>query len=151
MTDNVTNPSAPSGCVRWLAVLTSLLTLIQAGTAWRTLQTPPELAAVVSIPMPFELVASGIWGLLAAFVTVTLVRRSPRALSYAARLLLGYGVYSLARLALFVRADYDQQRLPLLIALTAFILLIPTAFVLRPLRVAIQPTENSGHGRKSED
>jgi hypothetical protein len=89
--------------------------------------------------------------LLAAFVTYTLIRHKPRALQYAAWLVIGFVTYSLARLLIFVRADYDQQRLPFLLIAAFIALIIPTAFILRPTRVAAQPTENPGNGRKSED
>lgn len=148
MTDSATHPIIPSGCTRWLAALTVLLTIIHIGAAWRTLQTPPDLAVVVNLPLPLEFAAGVTWGLLSALVTITLVRRNPRALHFAGWLLIGLLVYNAARWVIFVRADYDRQRLPFLLALATILLLILTALVLRP---AAQPTENSGNGRKSED
>lgn len=148
MIDSATHLVTPSGCTRWLAALTVLLTIIHIGAAWRALQTPPDLAAVVNLPLPLEFAASVTWGLFSALVTITLVRRRPRALYHAGWLLIGLLVYHAARWAIFVRADYDRQRLLFLLALAAILLLISTALVLRP---AAQPTENSGNGRKSED
>ncbi len=151
MRGNGTQLVASPGCSRWLAVITGILMIIEAGAAVHSLYIAPGLEAQVSLSPPLEFVASAIWGLLAAFVTVTLVRRKARALIYAAWLLIGFIGYSLARLAIFVQADYDQQRLPFLFVAAFILLLIPTVFILRPVRVAAQPTENSGNGRKPED
>jgi hypothetical protein len=144
MADRATHPTT----ARWLAVLTGLFTLVQIEAARRALQTPPDIAALVSVSRGLEVVASIVWGLLFAAVTIALLRRIPRAIRYAAWYLIGYLVYSMARLAIFIRADYDQQRLPFLVVLAGIILLIPTFFV---LRTAVHPTENRGHGRKSQD
>lgn len=144
-------PPASAGCIRWLAALTALLAVIELGAAGRALQTPPDLAAKISLPMPLEFAASAIWGLLAALVTVAFVRRSPRALRYTASLLIGFTLYSLTRLLLFAQADYDRQRLPLLFALAVVILFIPTSFALRSTKGTLQPTEIPGNGRKPED
>ncbi len=144
MSNRTIDETAP----RWLALLTCLLASIQAGAAWRAIQIPPEVAALVSVPMPLEFIASVAWAALFAFITFRLIRRHPRALRQSVWLLIGWMVYSLARLTFFVRADYDQQRLPFLVVVVAIILFIPTVFVLRP---TTQRTENSGNGRKSQD
>ena len=146
MSSNATTRQAV-GCTFWLALFTGLLALIHVGAAWHILQTPPDVATLVSLPIPLQFIASVLWGLLSAFVTVTLVRRRPRALLYAAWLVIGLIAYNITRWMFFVRADYDRQRLPFLLIIAIISLLIPTAIVLRPA----QPTENSGNGRKSED
>jgi cytochrome c oxidase subunit IV len=133
---------------RWLALLTGLLALIQAGAVSRALQAPPEVSALASVPMPLEAVASVVWGLLFVWVTIQLLRRYPDAQRHAAWVLIGWIVYSLARLVMFVRADYDQQRLPFLIIIASMIVFILTVYVVRS---ATQRTENSGNGRKSQD
>jgi hypothetical protein len=139
------------GCSRWLAALTGILTMIEAGAALQSVCIAPDLAAQVSLSAPLEFTASAGWGLFSAFVTYTLVRRKARALQYTAWLLIGFIGYSLARVLIFAQADYDQQRLPFLFVAAFIVLLVPTAFVLRPAKVAAQPTENSGNGRKPED
>ena len=151
MIGNSSQSAVSPGCSRWLAAMTGILAIIAAGAAIHSLNIAPDLAAQVSLSIPLEFAASLIWCLLAAFVTFTLVRHKPRALQYAAWLLIGFIGYSLARLLIFVRADYDQQRLPFLFVSAIIALIIPTAFILRPMRVAAQPTENPGNGRKPED
>jgi hypothetical protein len=133
---------------RWLALLTGLLVLIQAGAVLRALQVAPEVAALISVPMPLEVVASVVWGLLFVWVTIQLLRHHPYAQRHAAWVLIGWIIYSVARLVMFVRADYDQQRLPFLITIASMIVLILTVYVVRS---ATQRTENSGNGRKSQD
>ena len=133
---------------RWLAALTGLLALIHAGAAWCAVQLPQEIAPLVSLPMPLEFIAGVTWAGFFAFLTFRLIRRHPRALRQSAWLLIGWIAYSVARLVIFARADYDQQRLPFLVVAAAIILLIPTVFVLRP---TTQRTENSGNGRKPQD
>jgi len=147
MAENASHPAVSAGCSRWLAALTGILTLIQLGGALHALQIRPELAAQVSLSMPLEVAASTTWALLSASVTLALLRRLPRALHHAAWLLIGFIGYSLGRLVLFAQADYDRQRLPFLALVSLVLLLIPTAYILRPPRAATQPTENRGDGR----
>ena len=141
MSSNATTRQAV-GCTFWLALLTALLTLVYVGAAWHILQRQPDVAALVRLPLPFEFIASVIWGFLSAFVTVSLVRRHPLALYYTKWLVIGLTAYNITRWIVFVRADYDRQRLPFLLIIAIIVIL--TALVLRP-------TENSGNGRKSED
>jgi hypothetical protein len=147
MAENATPPAQSTGCSRWLAALTGILALIQVGAALQALQIRPELAAQVSLSIPLEIAASAIGALLSAAVTVALLRCQPRALHYAAWLLIGFTGYRLGRLALFAQADYDQQRLPFLAIGSLLLLLIPTAYTLRPPRASTQPTENRRDGR----
>jgi hypothetical protein len=147
MAQNISHPAQSAGCSHWLAALTGLLALVQVGAALHALQIRPELAAQVSLSMPLEIAASLIWALLSAVVTFALLRRQPRAIHYTAWLLIGFTVYSLGRLALLAQADYDRQRLPFLAVASLVLLLIPTAYVVRPPRAATQPTENHGDGR----
>ena len=100
----------PSGCLTRLPWLTALLALIQAGAALRALQTPPELAAQVSMPLPLEFVGGALWGSIFALVTIALLRRAPRAFLWAGWSLLIFIGYNMVRWLLFTQADYDRQR-----------------------------------------
>jgi hypothetical protein len=151
MMGNASQPAAAPGCSRWLAAIAGILAIFETGAAIRSLSIAPGLAAQVSLFIPLEFAASVAWVWLSAFVTYTVLRGKPRAVQYAAWLLIGWGIYHLARLAIFVQADYDRLRLPF-IGVAAFIaFIVPSAFILRPTRVAAQPTENPGNGRKPED
>jgi hypothetical protein len=149
MIDNASQPAA--GCSCWLAAITGSLAIIEIGAAIHVLYIAPGPAEQISLSIPLEFATSVAWGVLSAIVTFTLVRRKPRALRYATWLVIGFIGYSLARLLIFVRADYDQQRLPFLFVAAFIMLLIPTAFIMHPVRVTAQPTENSGNGRKPKD
>lgn len=109
---------------RWLIALLLSLTLFQAGAALRALQRPPELAGLVVLPPALEMVAAVLWALCFAAALIALVRRSTHALRYNGWLLSAFVLYSAARLALYTRADYDMQRLPLLLALAGGLIVI---------------------------
>jgi hypothetical protein len=129
MTD-VTN-STTYHTSRWLIVLTAFLGLTQAGSAVRALQTPADLAMFVSIPMALGVMAGVLWSVLAGLVTLSLIRHQPTARLRAAWLWAGYLVYAALRWLVFVRADYDAYRLPLLLVIMLLLLFIPVAYILR--------------------
>lgn len=104
-----------------LILLTALLAVFQFGAALRALNVPPELRAQVSLPTVLEFVGGGLWALLFAAITVNLIRG--RALQPAVLIVSGFVIYSLARLIVFARADYDLNRLPFLAAITVCLLL----------------------------
>lgn len=131
---------------RWLIVVVLLLAAFQAGAAWRALTVPTELAAQVSLALPLEFVTSAAWAVAAALVAVALLRRHPRAGVFAAWLVIGFMSYSLGRLAVFARADYDRQRLPFLVVATIVVVMVPVAYLIR-----FRLTEKLTHGRKPEN
>lgn len=105
---------------RGLALLTALIAIHQAITAVRVLQLPPELAATLTIPPPLEFIASSGWSLLFAWITFHLLLSAHARTGW---FLLAFVTYSLLRLFLFAQADYDQQRYPFLVTVSAIILL----------------------------
>lgn len=113
----------------WLIALCGLLTLAQAGAALRALRVPPELAAQISLWLPLEFVAGGLWALLFAVITANLLRK--RAVQPAVFALGGFLIYSVIRLLLWAQADYDQNRLPFLVFMTICLLVFPLAALLR--------------------
>ncbi len=134
---------------RGLIVVAALLALIQASAAWRALHVHDALAAQVSLLPGLEAAAGAGWALAAAWVTVMLLRRRPRARWYATGLLAGFALYSLGRLAVFAQADYDRQRLPFLAVATVAVLAVLVAYVARSAQV--ETTEKELNGRKSQD
>lgn len=112
-------------------MLTALLALTQAASAVRALQTPADLAMIISVPMPLEIAAGIVCSILAALVTLALVRRHPAARLQAAWLWVGYLTYAALRWLLFVRADYDANRLPLLMVVALLLFIISVAYILR--------------------
>jgi D-alanyl-lipoteichoic acid acyltransferase DltB (MBOAT superfamily) len=116
---------------RPLLALVLLLALFQAGAVARASQTPASLAEMVHLPAALNLAMSLIWSLFAATVFILLWTRHKRAPAYAAALLLGFILYSAARLALFTQADYDRGRLPLLVVASLVLACIPGIMLLR--------------------
>ena len=102
-----------------LIFLCALLSLFQLGAALRALYLPP---VPVSLPAALEFIAGGLWALLFAAITVNLIRG--RALRPAIITISGFVIYSLARLLVFARADYDLHRLPFLAAIIVCLLLL---------------------------
>lgn len=115
----------------WLVLLAAALALFQLASAGHALQIPPEIRTHLSLPPALNFVAGLLWALLFGFGTATLVRGNSRAHHYIAWVLLGFILYSTARLFLFAQSDYDRQRLPFLIVLALFISAIPAAYLLR--------------------
>ncbi len=116
---------------RRLIFLTACLMLFQFGAAIRALQVPADLAEKISLPLPLEFIASGFWALLFALCTLKLIRLEADARRYIILAIIGFIIYSTARLLLFAQADYDQQRLPFLFITNAIILLMTVAYLLR--------------------
>lgn len=116
---------------RWLIALALLLVLFQTGAVWRALTVPADLAALVSLPRAFEVAAGTTWALAFALVAWTLLRRHPRGCVFLAWAIIGFTLYSLGRLAVFARADYDRQRLPFLVVATIVVMMVPVAYLIR--------------------
>ena len=63
--------------------------------------------------------------------------------------LVGFIVYSLARLLIFTRADYDHNRLRFLTVITILVLIASVVYLMRPVVRRVLPTENS-HEHESQ-
>lgn len=115
---------------RLLAIGMIGLAVVQVGVAVQSLTLPAELASSVSLLLPFEFVAAALWAGVFALVGLQLWRqgRSLKLRRLALILLGGFAVYSLARLAIFTQADYDRERIPFLLILTALFLFIVSIF-----------------------
>jgi Na+-driven multidrug efflux pump len=96
---------------RWIAV-GGLLLLINVGAAWHALAPPQQVPT--SLLSALEFVAAGLWAFGFTVAVVSVWRRSPRARRLMLGMALGFAAYSVARLAIFARADYDRGRLPFL-------------------------------------
>jgi hypothetical protein len=118
----MTRDTRPASRQWELIVLSTLLALFQLGAALRALAVPPELRAQISLPAALEFVAGGLWALLFAAITVNLIQR--RALRSAVLTFSGFVIYSLVRLIVFARADYDLHRLPFAAAISLCLLLV---------------------------
>ncbi|MBN8595009.1 MAG: hypothetical protein J0M33_24870 [Anaerolineae bacterium] len=116
---------------RWLILLTALLALFQMGAVIHALQLPPDLALQLPFSPALNMVAGVIWSLIALFITLRLIQQQPGAGQGAAWLWAAFGVYTVVRLVLFTRADYDLGRLPFLLVVSALLICIPVVSIAR--------------------
>lgn len=117
---------------RFLAVLTAALALFQIISALLVLQRSESLAAQIAVPPALDIVGGLLWG--GAFA-LQLWRGSWGLTLYA-----GFALYSVLRLALFARADYDLGRLPFLWLLVGTFMIV--VYALR---------SRSGNGEEDND
>jgi cytochrome bd-type quinol oxidase subunit 2 len=131
MNENAPTPPSRTGCSCLLPLLTLGFALFQLGVIIRNATLPPELAAVVTLPLGLEFILSIVWLLLFVDVTFALMRKNPPPVNRAVWLICVFIIYSVARLVLFVRADYDRQRLPFVLIVVILMLIFPAVYLMR--------------------
>jgi hypothetical protein len=129
-------------------IFTAMITLVEVGSVVEALRIPADLSAQVSAPAALDMTAGVVWVLIFALATALLARGKPRAGRLTAWAVIAFGLYTLAHLMMFVRADYDRQRLPFLLAICGGTMLIPVLYLIRAARV--KTMEKIEHGRESE-
>ncbi len=135
-----TRPAQRSAGTWWLCAVTAALALFQAAAALRALRLPAGLAAVVSLPGGLALLGAGAWALLFALLTVNLWRLRPRAVRQTAWAVIAFAIYSAARLVVYARADYDRQRLPVVLLALGLVCVVPALYLLR------RPSKQAANG-----
>ncbi|MDX2139195.1 MAG: hypothetical protein SF123_13995 [Chloroflexota bacterium] len=114
-----------------LLIVTALvLAIIHVVGAVRALQPPPVPADQISLLPALEFIAATLWALVFAVVALRLWRL-PGAQRLFGWALIVWISYSVVRVALFARADYDRQRLPFLITTAVFACVFIAWFTLR--------------------
>jgi uncharacterized membrane protein YhaH (DUF805 family) len=135
------NGKTPARRSRWLLLCMCVLAAVQIGAALNVLQLPAETAASLSLPINIQAGLSVLWAGAFLWAAAGLWQRGPEARNRARWLLGVFMLYSVVRLALFARTDYDQQRLQFL-AVAALILLVLLLF-----RIASSPRKRAeGNG-----
>lgn len=122
-------------------VVTALAAIIEFGAAYHALNLPPNLT--LSLIRPLEAIAALIWALLLTGATWSIAYFRERNLRTGIYVLVGFVVYSLARLLVFTRADYDHERLRFLTVVTILILIAGVVYLMRPIVPRAQPLENA--------
>ena len=140
-------PSRAIGRERQLMVITAVLAIIEFGAAYRALNLPPDVT--ISLSRPFEAIAAITWALLLTGATWRVAWFRERNLRTSVFVLVGFIVYSLARLLIFTRADYDHNRLRFLTVATILVLIAAVVYLMRPVARRVLSTENS-HERESQ-
>jgi len=129
---------------RRFIVVSVFISAFQILSAIRVLQIPDELAAQVSLALPLEFGMNALWGVTFALASVLLVQNRRYALRYTLWLIVGFVLYSTARLLIFTRAEYDRQRLPFLLTVTLVIVLISIIFLARSRGAQARETTQDG-------
>jgi hypothetical protein len=122
---------APLRLARWLLLALFLMVIFQINALWRTLTMPADLAAFVSLARPLEFVTAGVWAMLALLAAWRVCRRAAGARRFGVGVLVGFSIYSVLRLFLYVNADYDRGRLAFLLVLACIPLIVVAAARLR--------------------
>jgi 4-amino-4-deoxy-L-arabinose transferase-like glycosyltransferase len=127
--------------LRRLAFLCLILALFQIISAIQVFLRAEAFAPLVALPPALDFVAGLLWGGAFALVAFQLWRGVWHA---RAGWLLGAGfaIYSILRLALFARADYDRGRLPFLSLLAGTFMIVTLVYALR---------SRSGNGDEKND
>jgi hypothetical protein len=107
---------------RWLLVALSVIVALgQLGAVIHLLHVPTDLIMQTRLILPLELFAGAVWALLFSIAAVNLARKSPHAMRWNLWVLSGFFMYSAARLSLFAQADYDRNRLSLMVIVTTLL------------------------------
>ncbi len=131
------------GRERQLMVVTAALAIIQFGAAYRAMTLPSDLARQVSLLPELEFVAALAWAVLLSAATWRVAWYKPRNLRTGVYVLVAFVVYSVARLLVFTRADYDHNRLRFLTVLTILVLIAAVVYLMRPVVRRALPTEKT--------
>jgi hypothetical protein len=132
-------PDRAIGRERQLMVITALAAIIEFGAAYRALNLPPNITT--SLIRPFEAIAALIWALLLTAATWRVAWYRERNLRTSVFVLVAFVVYSVARLLVFTRADYDYNRLRFLTVVTILVLIAAVVYLMRPV---VRRTQSPG-------
>lgn len=124
-------PNRAIGRERQVMVVTAALAVFQFGAAYRALHLPEDVS--VSLLAPLEFVAAIAWGLILSAATWRVAWYKVRNLRTGIFALVAFVVYSVARLFVFTRADYDQNRLRFLLVVTILVLIASVIYLMRPV------------------
>jgi hypothetical protein len=140
-------PNRAIGRERQLMVVTAALAIVQFGAAYRAMTLTSDLARQVSLMPELEFVAALTWGMLLSVATWKVAWAKARNLRTGVYVLVAFIVYSVARLLVFTRAEYDHNRLRFLTVLTILVLIAAVVYLMRPVARRTQLTERTDeHG-----
>ncbi len=119
------------GRERQLMVITAVAAAIEFGATYHALY--PLENATTSLIQSLEAIAALVWALLLTAATWSVAYFKERNLRTSVFVLVGFIVYSLVRLLVFTRADYDHNRLRFLTVVTILILIAAVVYLMRPV------------------
>ncbi len=129
------------GCAFQLARLGLILALVEIGALIAAWRMPTDVAAAVGALRTLDVVGSVVWAALFLVLALPVLRRQPSAVRAAVWSLVAFLAYNVVRWVAFVRADYDHQRLPLLIVGTLIAAIVPLLLLLGPGRAELRKRE----------
>ncbi|MCC6613875.1 MAG: hypothetical protein IT320_10385 [Anaerolineae bacterium] len=124
--------------------------LISIGAALNGLFLPPALVAEISLVPLVEFIVGVMWAVIFAYIALQLWRRKPRAPRFLGWALVAWIGYSVFRLSVFARADYDRQRLPFLWVAGLVGCVVIGIFLLRPGRTGAAHMETNDHEQRED-
>jgi hypothetical protein len=129
------------GCAFQLARLGLILALVEVGALIAASRMPSDVSAAVGALRTLDLIGGIVWAALFLILAVPVLRRQRSAVRAAVWSLVAFLAYNAVRWYAFVRADYDRQRLPLLIAGTLIAAIVPLVLLLGPGRAELRKRE----------
>jgi len=102
----------------------ALFFLIHLVNLIRMLQLPNDLTNQISLVPSFEIVMSAFWLFTTIWVLILLLGNHENAVNRALWVSFGFIIYSVSRLMIFTRADYDRQRIIFLAIIVVGLLLL---------------------------
>ncbi|MEP7291697.1 MAG: hypothetical protein ABI835_07925 [Chloroflexota bacterium] len=144
-------PSTAIGRERQVMVVTAGLAMLQFGAAYRALHLPENVS--VSLLPPLEFIAAVAWGFILSAATWRVAWHKERNLRTGVEAMVAFVVYSVARLFVFTRADYDYNRLRFLLVVTILVLIAAVLYLMRPVvrRTESTPGAAALSGTNGED
>jgi hypothetical protein len=134
---------------RWLLAIGAAMTLFQAGAALRALALPP--VPTLSLLPALEFVAAALWMGVFLLLTLKVWNKRHAAARRMAWALIAWMGYSLLRIVVFARADYDRGRIPfLVIAVVVCSALILTIMLRQKHRDAASRTGVANYDRPQD-
>jgi len=110
----------------WMTVvLLTLVGLFQLTHLITLLQLPTEIAAVIRLPVMIQIIIAGLWIFLCGITMFLWRKPSENVVKLSNWLLLGFLIYTLARLIIFAQADYDIMRRSIWLIITFVLISLP--------------------------
>lgn len=139
------------GCRIRLPFWTGLLAALQLVGAIHALRVPPDIAALSGQPAALALIGGVLWAFLFLVVTVNLIQGRRYSKRIAVAVIVIFACYNVARWLIFIEAEYDRRRLPVLIFGTFCVVTILVASYYDLKAGRSQRTEKSANDLESQD
>ena len=141
MADRTEAKSSRPGCAFELARLGLILAAVEIGAVVNAARMPPGIAEDVGKLRALDAIGSLAWAAVFVLLAVPALRHQRAAIRACVWSLVVFLAYNVLRWCAFVKADYDRQRLPLLIVGTLIAAIVPLVLLLGPGRAQLRKRE----------